>query len=84
MVIAELAKSVSVTRWSICSSCGLSKWMLCSTWRRIYELKVSVLGYLVLRGVLIWVGRLRYLIQGELAKLIGLVIDEALLYMGIA
>ena len=56
--------------------------MLCSTWRRIYELKVSVLGYLVLRGVLVWVGRLRYLIQGELAKLIGLVMDEALLYMG--
>ena len=86
MVIAELAKSVSVTiqlgwsqmefqsatRWSICSSYGLSKWMLCSTWRRIYELKVSVLGYLVLRGVLVWVGRHRYMIQGELAKVIGL------------
>ena len=52
--------------------------------RRIYESKVSVLGYLVLRYVLVWVGGRRSLIQGELAKIIGLVIAASILYMVIA
>ena len=40
------------------------------------------MGYLVLWDVLVWVIRRRSLLQGELAKFIGLVIDEALLYLG--
>ena len=45
---------------------------------------MSILGYLVLRGVLVWVGRRRSLIQGELAKVIELVIAASILYMVIA
>ena len=42
------------------------------------------MGYLVLRDVLVWVGGRRSLIQGELAKIIGLVIAASILYMVIA